>query len=212
MKDENYLGFKVPAGKVTRIKAFGDEQLEHAFLENRFTRRFTGYRLIKKDLELIKEAIYEFQKLSASSADIIRQSLTFFIIITYGKCFSTADDRGVRVDKSALNQCADQDKALHEEILNLRNQYVAHGGRSDFESNSVVMVKVPFDGYHGFRTHDNGVFMFSFKPELKPFNSLIDVLLVYVEQKIDKAYTSMMQDISDNLDWDVFSKYSFKPQ
>ena len=190
MENENCLGFKVADGQAFRVAMTGDERLEHAIFENNYSRQFAGYRLVGKDLGLIKEALIEFTRLESSFNDIIRQSLTFFIIITYGKCFSKADERNVSLDKGALKDCNDQEKGLHREIMELRNQYVAHGGSSNFESNSVVLIKVPEGRDYGFRAHDNPVFMFSFKPKLQLYLSLIEKLTMYVEQKTDKAFTN----------------------
>ncbi|WP_160060318.1 hypothetical protein [Psychromonas sp. L1A2] len=119
------------------------------------------YSLIQKDLKQLIEMLSIAINLASDIPDIqgekngyifdscnetalIRKSLYISLVITYGKCFASANGRRLKLDKSAVfNKETDDLKVLHEQLIEARNEYIAHGGNTDLESSSVSLVFHP---------------------------------------------------------------------
>ncbi|MBS0847583.1 hypothetical protein [Citrobacter sp. JGM124] len=72
-------------------------------------------------------------------ADKIRP-LMIASIIFYGKAFTTADGRKLKAEKNWLS---DEYTSMHDYIMDVRNNFVAHGGVGDYEKSETVILLVP---------------------------------------------------------------------
>jgi hypothetical protein len=82
---------------------------------------------MSKDLGLVLEALNQLRQNSHNL--IIKQSLTFFSIITYAKCFTSNKGRGTKLEsKHVFKESLNHLIAEHNRILDLRMEYVAHAG------------------------------------------------------------------------------------
>jgi hypothetical protein len=109
---------------------------------------FGEMQLIIKDFELtcasIDAALTYWKKIEESHANsiTIQFQLTDLdqvvlwncyaaAIITYGKCFASASGRNARFPEKKLNTILNPDElAFHEHIIDLRNNWIAHGGNT----------------------------------------------------------------------------------
>ncbi|MVN22699.1 hypothetical protein [Mucilaginibacter arboris] len=212
MAEGEYLYYNLPGTGYVRVYTQNKIVVPHKLIEKKFAKNFSGYRLISKDINLIFEALSEL-KSANDTKSIINQSLTFFIIITYGKCFAEADERDVKLETSSLKFCTDSEKGLHKELLNIRNNYIAHAGKSLMEKNLVLMTKIKTDDGFGFTVFDSGIFMSNFKIDkrIELIESLAAHVKQYVEEKIDTSYTKLHTYIAENLNWEDFDKECFIP-
>jgi len=98
-------------------------------LKSHNAKLYAGYILIRKDLELVIEAISQLK--SNNNSKITSQSLSFFSIVTYSKCFASNSGRGPSLNfREVFKAAGDELTIEHNRILNLRNDYVAHAGNS----------------------------------------------------------------------------------
>jgi hypothetical protein len=110
-------------------------------LETPMAKKYSGLTPILKDLKNVKEAINDLHhtKLSGRSS-IVKQSLSFYSVITYGKCFAEAKGRGTQLNQAdALKYATPEQSLEHDKIIDQRNNYVAHSGHKAYEHNPVVM-------------------------------------------------------------------------
>lgn len=210
-----YAYYKGPNGKLIRVTGFYGLVSPCYVLENDRAYQFSGYRLIAKDLDLIKEAYTAFIATKDNNINIVNQSLTFFIAITYGKCFAAAQGRKVKLDaesKSALKLATPEEKSLHDKIIEFRNQHVAHSGIIRYEESPVTLVIHPSkSGDFEYKVYDSPQFISSIFPNEEIFIGLIDKLSEYVDYKISKVYDSIIEDVKKNITVEEFVKKSFKP-
>jgi len=109
----------------------------------RTTKECIGYYLIKKDLEFAKAALlllkkeidkYELKNGEVALSDeqlVGQKSLWFSFIISYGKCFTKANGREMSLNKNIFeNYHNPKALQLHEKVMSIRHQYVAHGDNS----------------------------------------------------------------------------------
>jgi len=69
--------------------------------------------------------------------DIILKGLLKAIVITYGKCFSEADGRRLRLERKGVG-FDPRWLPYHDYIIEMRDQYIAHAGISSHDESRVV--------------------------------------------------------------------------
>jgi hypothetical protein len=95
-------------------------------LKTHKAKTFAAYNLINKDLDLILSAL---TSLKETDLLIIKQSILFFAVISYGKCFVSNNGRGTSLQIEKIFKEADSSlKETHKKNINLRMDYVAHAG------------------------------------------------------------------------------------
>ena len=105
-------------------------------------KRYKGYASINVDLKHVGEFIsllldIKNENLSNKISDkeitqLTERSLFISSIITYARCFAGTDGRGIKLN--ARDSIIDDEfKLLHEYLINMRNQYLAHAGISNSE-------------------------------------------------------------------------------
>ena len=120
---------------------------------------FSGYSLVRKDLKfcikLLKLALDYARKYFPegsqsfvrdefdTEADILK-SLYISLVVTYGKCFTQAKGRKVKLELSEMFKKEDTVlKELHLELMEQRHQYVAHAGVTLHEKAQAILVLHP---------------------------------------------------------------------
>ncbi len=212
-KSEEYSYFKALNGDFIRVKIIGGIIPSHHIIEHQSASNFSGYRLIAKDLDLIKEALLSLKELKNQQDRIVKQSLSFFIIITYGKCFVTADGRKVKLEESsALSLTTTEENSIHSEFIRIRNNYVAHSGTFKYEKNPVVAIKVEVpDGTSEYSVYDSPIFVSGILTDYTILNNLIEKLYEYVDNKISKNYDAIIKYLVSEHGVKNFENKSFIP-
>lgn len=210
---EENLYYPVVDRGYIRVRTVNGKILPHYLLKNRYSEKFSGYRLIEKDLINIKEALEELIKIKYDANKIIAQSLSFMVIITYGKCFANAEGRKVKLEKeSALKDLTAEELKIHNELIQLRNQYVAHGGISKFETNPVAITRMSLeDGSFGYMAHDSCVYMSAINLNAALITVFLAKIIAYVDTKIDKSFTDLMNFVTKEMLEQEFDNNSFIP-
>lgn len=118
--------------------------ITHDTLVDKLAEQLAGYCLMERDLNHIevwakanrrlwieksgsdiKPEPYNMQKSNDTDGDIYIRALMVAIVTTYGKLFSAADGRKVKLDKSQLpEEC----ELAHNFLINMRNKFTAHAG------------------------------------------------------------------------------------
>lgn len=125
-----------------------------------------GLQMIIKDLDLVEATVNTAGDLLIKthsdsaprgfnikdSEHIILWSLYSSAIITYAKCFTDANHRGVKLDVSDFNRFKVTPgrptlKELHNRVLELRHDWIAHGGKNDLERGKSLALLDPSSPY-----------------------------------------------------------------
>ncbi|RYX81334.1 hypothetical protein EON73_04880, partial [bacterium] len=189
-----YTYYKAPNGDFIRVRVIDGVIPLHHIIEHQSASNFSGYRLIAKDLDLIKEALLSLKEVKNQQDKIVKQSLSFFIIITYGKCFAAADGRKIKLEESSvLKLMTTEEFSIHSEFIRIRNNYVAHSGTFKYEKNPVTAIKVEVpDGTFEYSVYDSPVFVYGIVPDYTILNNLLEKLYQYVDDKISKNYDAVI--------------------
>lgn len=192
----NVIWWEPAKGMIRKYIVDGIEQKLY-LVDTKISKQYAGYRLILKDLSTVKKIIAELRNFAPQTFPLVKQSLTFYAVITYGKCFSEAKGRGVSLNrKEALKLATTDQAAEHDQILHLRNQYVAHSGEGGYEHNLVVAAlnhneldpKV-IDIY------DNLMVLVDIDTHLEIFDSVVDKVYQYVDDVTLKLKQRMLADL-----------------
>jgi len=102
------------------------------------SRQLCAYKLIEKDIRETLSFHNELLKIiDEPNSQILVKALVKSVVITYGKCFVQADGRKIKLSKDIIPT---QYKNVHEDLINMRHEYIAHAGSSKLEKCSFVFL------------------------------------------------------------------------
>lgn len=145
----------VRTGKLNNTYKFRGVKAQRIVLSGALADQFKGYTLIRKDLKNIRAWVGILQDLIADAGikgtgprqlanakggkvKTDEMKAVWVAIITfYGKLFSDAPGRRIRLDKQQIPASL---RERHDRMINLRNGFTAHSGKEKFEDVEVVLV------------------------------------------------------------------------
>lgn len=198
--EANYRGFEcvyVEKEGLVRLFNVNGKTAPFFIAKSNDAKRYASYRLISKELSNAFDAL-SLLKINTIQNDTIKQSLSFFAIVSYGKCFTESEGRKVRLEKSsALKYASPQDIQEHDKIMDMRHNYVAHGGVGGYEQNPVCVALDPEDTTKVIRFFDNVTFVSNIDSRIDYFMSLISVVNKFVEEKIQKHKGALSEELNN---------------
>lgn len=112
----------------------------YVVVDGPLVKRVAGLSLIRQDIMAVREI---FSRMEPNPADsVVSRTLLFGALALYGKCFTQANGRGVKLEAKAIFDSAD-DRASHDRLMQLRHEYVAHGGDAQEEQLKIVLLLDP---------------------------------------------------------------------
>lgn len=148
----------VKGGKIIKIY-FDGTLCRLARIEEDAARKVAAYQAILNDIYKVQSYLSLaceiardnfntgrlVEKFDFNSKDqVICSSLYHSAVTLYGKCFTQAQGRSVKLEESQIRKrLTDDQVATHEKLLKLRHNWAAHGGLSDHESICGIMAFLP---------------------------------------------------------------------
>lgn len=197
MINYNNLFVKANNGKWIRLSLNEHKFIRpFMFIDTPEAKRFAGFALMNKDIDLVLEAIDEMGNYDNSL--IIQQSLMFFAIVTYAKCFTTNNGTRPSLDFNNIFKEAQQSlKEEHAQIINLRNGYVAHAG-DEFDHCTVIgTIIATGDRATGIDVNCQLSHAVNMPLKLDDFRNLCLFLKNGIKLKSDKVFHKVMDDTSN---------------
>lgn len=191
-------------------------------LDDNSIKRYKGYASITFDLKLVGEFISLLLDLKTKIIEengpenkinqLTERSLFISSIITYARCFTQTDGRGIRLE---TRDCFDENQAsfrqLHNSLMDIRNAYLAHAGVSNSEKTfasanfdiheSDVSLKLSYEiiGQYGLSSK-----------ELFEFLEIIKHLLTRTISKRDEAAKKYLESLTLEEKRDLLKKATEK--
>lgn len=169
-------------------------------LKSPLARRYSGLQLIKKDNDLIKEALLKLK--SGVDSSIVKQSLSFFAIITYGKCFGESEGRGVKLEfDTVFKDVKEIHRENHKKVIDQRHDYVAHAGlgyehcpvSATIEINRNIPVSPNIINLN-LKIGASIVFMYDIDSQIEGFLALCDVVNGYLKVQLNKIHINLTKE------------------
>jgi hypothetical protein len=207
MTDKPYYYFVENEGYVRVIADGQNKIMPLALLKTKLAKRFSAFGLIKKDIGLVKDTLRLLEK--GVENKTIKQSLSFFAVVTYAKCYAQAEGRGMSIDIEAVKDLPQEVKNEHHRLIQQRNQYVAHGGGEGWEQNAIaVSLNVNEKVYD--RIFPNIVFLNDIDSQIANFWLLITFVDEYITDQLKKTFIKLREETAAT-DFNELMEVSFTP-
>lgn len=176
----------------------GGKVCPYYFHDTKLSHQYAAYNVILKDLGNARGAFMELH-MNRGQSPIVRLSLLFAGIVLYGKCYSEAKGRRVSLNnKAVLKSIGQEVSGTHGHLIDLRNQYVAHAGEGDYEQYPVSVNLNPDINNKAILGYMiNGIQQVHHEPLLKDYIALIDKVIVYVSEVIQRIDAKLNQELSE---------------
>lgn len=102
-------------------------------IDTKISHQVCGYTLIEKDIRDALSFLSEHHKIYKENSEtkgILLKALIRAVVITYGKCFVRAEGRRIKLEADVIPE---KYRDAHNELMEMRHQYVAHAGKSSHE-------------------------------------------------------------------------------
>lgn len=182
-------------------------------IEDHITKQINAYTLIEKDLRDSLSFLVEIEEFSkqekSNNKGIILKALTRAIAITYGKCFTVAGGRKIKLDENIVSE---KNRQAHKDIMEMRHQYVAHAGVTEHESCKCVLLLPPAIKFYKGQTVFPGHFTELYQTITPVFlvtdcKSLIEEVQLKVKDKLEKLWGKIdLSKISPTQVYEIVSK------
>ena len=103
-------------------------------------KRCRGLAMIQGELARV---IAQLDEILKDQEDSLVELRWHSAVITYGRCFASADGRGTKLEISHVKELGKNELMFHNELIELRNQYIAHSGKNEQQR---VFVALPITG------------------------------------------------------------------
>ena len=203
MINYNNLFAKIDKGKMIRLSLNEHEFIrDFMLIETPEAKRFAGFLSMNKDLDLVLDSIN--QMTSYEHSLIIQQSLMFFAIVTYAKCFTSNDGTRPSLDFNNIFRDADQSlKNEHNRIINLRNGYIAHAGDEFDHCHIVGTVVASGSTTLGIDINCQLSHVVTMTPKLNDFKDLCLHVQKEIKLKSDKAFQKVFENTGNLEDSEI---------
>lgn len=202
-------------GRQIHRYSVGERECPKVFLSSASSKRYAGYLLIEADLRDAQNWLSEAYKLLLTvtprsakkppSAGEERRHLVpaskqfqaikafwFGALVLYGKCFTQAGGRGVKLERSNLPE---EFRECHDYVMGLRHTIVAHAGYSSEELAKIVLVLHPKrkDGAYWVRYEMDRIHFKDDRRDALNFEHILRVALQHVTEKMNKLKAHILE-------------------
>lgn len=186
----------------------------YVILDSRLSKQLAAYTSMFKDLNECLHSISYLKSIlySKKVEQVVTQSLLFASIVKYAKCFTSGEGRGTSLNsKNVFKKELLKHKEFHNEVMHIRNQYLAHAGNTAHETRAMVAILNPdledkrIDRliYAGFSLKDDD-------SNIDNYIELINSVLLHVKNRMTKIEELLVEQLK-NTDIDSLYKESKKP-
>jgi len=200
------------------------EPIRQFVIETTLGKRLAAYHLIEKDLNSALAGFkYLIDREDNNSLDvlsglkdvenpefIVTKSLLQAAIVTYGKCFanssgnkkkSNVKSRGVKLERKLLESFSSKHQETHDLIMNLRNDYVAHGGVNELELSYTYVLVMPDSKLDKdifvTETHVGGFEVVFYKDACDLISSIKEELEIMQNKKRTALFNKYLSELTD---------------
>jgi hypothetical protein len=133
------------------------------------------------------------------------------IIIQYAKCFTKAWGRAAKLESKSVFHSQEDLLEIHDEVMEMRNNYIAHAGKGKYDYGAMVMYLNPNPGKPGIGRiiHADLKFM-DHSMKLAGYHKICQRALEYVDFKMEKLSSSYNKEV-DSMDLKELYKKSKTP-
>lgn len=178
--------------------------------------RLCGYHLIRKDLNFAQNALLSLKGRQESNRDtLIEQCLWFASCVSYAKCFTSAEGRGVKLEQDEVYKGANE-KLLetHKLIMHERHEYISHSGNTAYEISNTMLALTPDENNKElFGLYHSMELVLGIQGErINDYVALIEHVKAHIEVVLDKLFPAALKEVKKtNIDeWYRVAEYPMR--
>lgn len=177
----------------------------------KFTRVVTAYHSIQSDL-LEVQSMINYLKDNPSIPGVVKASMFKAFVIQYAKCFTKPLGRVAKLEADSVFDSQQDLLEIHKEVMEMRNNYIAHAGSGKYDHGAMVLYLNPDPGTPFIERiiHADLKFM-DHSMKLPGYEKVCQRALEYVHFKIEKLAPSYNKEV-DSLDIKELYKASKAPK
>lgn len=173
----------------------------YVVLEGPMAKRLAGLSLVQQDLLEVQSML---TRIDPMSNDIVgTKAMLFGALVLYGKCFTQADGRGVKLERKKIFS-EDEARESHERMMQLRHEFVAHAGKAREEQLIILLLLNPDTRAKSFRgLIGNGVSAHGLDEQARrECLETVSHALAYVTAARKEAENRLLQEVTKNgIEW-----------
>ena len=116
------------------------KQLPFLIADSRVAKRCLALARIENEL---MQAVLLAKMIDPSQQGHVNLAFWHAAVMSYARCFSNAWGRGTTLEKEHVGQAGSEFLTTHDDIMELRNQYVAHAGNHSQEIDRIAVTLKP---------------------------------------------------------------------
>jgi hypothetical protein len=168
------------------------------------SKKFIAYCAMRDDLTLVLDYIQTLRDIPINR--IVKSSLTYSLIALYGKCFTDASKNNYpKLEPNSIFKENEEFKEIHNYLIELRHQFIAHRGKTDSEIGVSFMIfpkEKKEDSQVRFKQLKLGGFG---EKRLNDIERIIKFLIFELEKKIQKSGQKLYDGFFNNFDEEQMS-------
>lgn len=193
-----------------QVHFYKNKRAKEIYVTSKKGKAHSGYTLIRDDLKLCSawldlleanmDKIAELPKSDDGDVYIrgnegiveVSAALLIAVYITYGKCFTVARGRRLKLQKKDISS---RYFVTHEKLIKARHEFAAHAGEGDYEEAVTVMLfgSPQRTGLPVALTGNTTKIQFDVE-EIKEFRAIVSYLYDLVVEKLSKIEASIFED------------------
>ena len=155
-----------------------------------------AYHLVPKDIfPQTSVDYYRLGHLGDEANHKIIKSLFFSSIVFYGKCFTQAKGRGVKLEKKIIPK-EYEDK--HDEIMEYRHCIAAHSGEGKWDSGHVALILPPQNKTELGFTKKTNLYRLDFEDDRMDEYKFLDLVNILIDT-VDNKFHTIGQQINEKI-------------
>lgn len=149
------------------------------------SKKFISHCAMKEDVSLLTDYI---KLLRTENSITIKSSLTYSLIVLYGKFFTDAShNKNSKLEAKHLFAQNENEMKNHEMLMNLRHNFVAHRGETDSEIGIAFMIVPKIGEPDDKQMRFSQLKQYSFSTaQLNKIEKLLNVINRYLEDSVQK--------------------------
>lgn len=179
--------------------------------DGKFTKLVTAYFSIQSDL-METQAMILYLKDNPVIPGVVKASMFKAIIIQYAKCFTKAWGRAAKLEAKSVFHSQEDHLEIHDEVMEMRNNYIAHAGKGKYDYGAMVMYLNPDTDKPGIgRIIHADLKFLDHSLKLSGYDKICQTALEYVDSKMEKLSTAYTIEV-DSMDLEELYQKSKTPQ
>lgn len=171
------------------------QTLPYVIASGKFIQLTTAYHSLQGDL-LEVQAMISYLQSNPGLPPVVMSSMFKAFIIQYAKCFTKAWGRNAKLNADKVYKDHEGLLEIHKEVMEMRNNYIAHAGQSKYNYGAMVIYLNP--------DLDNPMIVGSIYTEMKYFDHSLKIsayqklcqwALDYVNNKLEKLGPKFDQEL-----------------